>query len=71
MVYSKENLMDIEVTSVSKRSEKLSETTSAIHVITVEDRQRSGASNIPEALRLADDRAIINEAPQESVKKMK
>ena len=50
---SVEELMDIEVISVSKRPEKLLETASAIQVITAEDIRRSGASNIPEALRLA------------------
>ncbi|MGE0680215.1 MAG: TonB-dependent receptor plug domain-containing protein [Candidatus Binatia bacterium] len=48
-----EELMDIEVTSVSKRPEKLSETASAIQVITQEDIRRSGATSLPEALRLA------------------
>jgi len=51
---SLEELMDIEVTSVSKHPEKLSETASAIQVITAKDIRRSGASSIPEALRLAD-----------------
>src|SRR6266849_1259258 len=50
---SLEELMDVEVTSVSKRAEKLSETASAIQVITGEDIRRSGASSLPEALRLA------------------
>jgi len=50
---SLEELMDLEVTSVSKRPEKLSETASAIQVITQEDIRRSGASSLPEALRLA------------------
>jgi iron complex outermembrane recepter protein len=50
---SLEELMNIEVTSVSRRPEKLSETASAIQVITREDIRRSGASSIPEALRLA------------------
>src|SRR2546426_560073 len=50
---SVEELMDIEVTSVSKRPEKLSETASAIQVITQEDIRRSGATSLPEALRLA------------------
>ncbi|HEX5220857.1 MAG TPA: TonB-dependent receptor [Verrucomicrobiae bacterium] len=49
-----EELMSIEVTSVSKRPEKLSETASAIQVITGEEIVRSGASSIPEALRLAE-----------------
>jgi iron complex outermembrane receptor protein len=50
---SVEELMDIEVTSVSKRPERLSETASAIQVITQEDIHRSGATRLPEALRLA------------------
>lgn len=50
---SVDELMDIEVTSVSKRPEKLSETASAIQVITGDDIRRSGATSIPEALRLA------------------
>src|SRR5213593_2595049 len=50
---SMEQLMNIEVTSVSKRPEKLSEAASAIQVITQEDIRRSGASSLPEALRLA------------------
>ena len=45
--------MNIEVTSVSKRSEKLSEVASAIQIITNEEIRRSGATNIPEALKLA------------------
>ena len=50
---SLQELMDIEVTSVSRRPEKLSGTASAIQVITGEDIRRSGASSLPEALRLA------------------
>ncbi len=49
---SVEQLMDIEVTSVSKRPEKLSEAASAIQVITAEDIHRSGATRLPEVLRL-------------------
>jgi iron complex outermembrane receptor protein len=48
-----EELMDVEVTSVSRRPEKLTEAASAIQVITGEDIRRSGANSIPEALRLA------------------
>jgi iron complex outermembrane receptor protein len=47
-----EDLMNIEVTSVSKREEKLSRTASAIFVITQEDIQHSGATNIPDLLRM-------------------
>jgi iron complex outermembrane receptor protein len=50
---SVEELMSIEVTSVSRRSEKLYETASAIQVITQEDIHRFGATRLPEALRLA------------------
>ncbi len=50
---SLEELMDLEVTSVSKRLERLAETASAIQVVTGEDIRRSGATSIPEALRLA------------------
>ncbi len=48
-----EQLMNLEVTSVSKRAERLAQTASAIQVITREDIRRSGASSLPEALRLA------------------
>jgi iron complex outermembrane receptor protein len=50
---SVEELMNVEVTSVSKRAERLSQTASAIQVITEADIRRSGASSLPEALRLA------------------
>src|SRR5882762_7830805 len=46
-------LMNIEVTSVSKQPEKLTGVASAIQVITSEDIRRSGATCLPEALRLA------------------
>ncbi len=48
-----EELMNIEVTSVSKRAQPLSDTASAIFVITQEDIRRSGVTSIPEALRMA------------------
>jgi iron complex outermembrane recepter protein len=51
---SVEDLMNIEVTSVSKQPEKLLDAASAIQVITNDDIERSGATSIPEALRLAD-----------------
>ncbi len=49
---SLEALMDIEVTSVSKRAQKLSDAAAAIFVITQEDIHRSGASNVPQLLRM-------------------
>ena len=50
---SLEELGNIEVTTVSKEPEEVWNTPAAIYVITQEDIQRSGATNIPEALRLA------------------
>jgi iron complex outermembrane receptor protein len=50
---SLEELMDLNVTSVSRRPERLTEAASAIQVITNEEIRRSGARTIPEALRLA------------------
>ena len=40
------------VTSVSKKAQKLTESPAAIYVITQEDIRRSGATSIPEALRM-------------------
>jgi iron complex outermembrane receptor protein len=50
---SLEELMNIEVTSISMRPEKLTEVASAVQVITGEDIYRSGVTRLPEALRLA------------------
>lgn len=50
---SLEDLLDIQVTSVSKREQKLSQTAAAIFVISQEDIRRSGAANIPDLLRMA------------------
>lgn len=49
---SVEELMNIEVTLASRTPQKLTESASAIQVLTGEDIRRSGATNIPEALRL-------------------
>jgi iron complex outermembrane recepter protein len=50
---SMDELLDMVVTSVSKRPEKLLDAASAIQVITGEDIRRAGATSLPEALRLA------------------
>jgi iron complex outermembrane receptor protein len=50
---SLEQLMNIEITSVSKHPENLEQAASAIQVITQEDIRNSGAKTLPEALRLA------------------
>src|SRR5438094_3365038 len=49
---SVEDLMNMQVTSVSKRTQKVADAAAAVYVITQEDIRRSGATNIPEALRL-------------------
>ncbi len=49
---SLEDLMNTEVTSVSKKEQKLSQVAAAIFVITQEDIRRSGATNIPDLLRM-------------------
>ena len=47
-----EELMQIDVTSVSRRAERLNEAAAAITVITQEEIRRSGVTSLPEALRL-------------------
>src|SRR5260370_4746287 len=49
-----EELMNLDVTSVSKQAEPYGRAPAAIQVITQDQIRRSGASSIPEALRLAD-----------------
>jgi iron complex outermembrane receptor protein len=49
---SLEQLMNIEVTSVSKKAQKISHSAAAIFVIAREDIRRSGATNIPDLLRM-------------------
>ncbi len=48
-----EDLLDAEVTSVSKKSERLMDATAAVFVITSEDIRRAGVRTIAEALRMA------------------
>ncbi len=50
---SLEDLMNVEVTSVSRKEQKLSRTAAAAYVISQEDIRRSGATNIPDVLRMA------------------
>jgi iron complex outermembrane receptor protein len=47
-----DDLMNIQVTSVSKKEQKMSNVAAAIFVITQEDIRRSGATNIPDLLRM-------------------
>jgi iron complex outermembrane recepter protein len=50
---SLEQLANLEVTSVSKKAERLSDAPASIFVITADDIRRSGVTSLPEALRLA------------------
>ena len=48
-----EELANIEVTSVSRRPERLQDAPAAVFVITADDIRRAGSRSLPEALRLA------------------
>jgi iron complex outermembrane receptor protein len=48
-----QELMDVEITSVSRQVEKLNEAASAVQVVSGNDIRRSGATSFAEALRLA------------------
>jgi iron complex outermembrane receptor protein len=50
---SLEDLMNVQVYSASKRNEPFFNTAAAVYVITPEDIRRSGATSIPELLRMA------------------
>ncbi|MBS1211668.1 MAG: ligand-gated TonB-dependent outer rane channel [Proteobacteria bacterium] len=47
-----EQLLDMEVSSVSKQARHVSDSPAAVFVLTQEDIRRSGAASIPEALRM-------------------
>jgi len=49
---SVDDLMNVEVTSVSRKGQKLADTAAAVFVITQDDIRRSGATSIPEVLRM-------------------
>src|SRR5688500_16912994 len=48
-----DELMNLEVTTATRRPERLAESASAVQVLTGEEIKRSGAMSLPEALRLA------------------
>ncbi|MCQ1550162.1 MAG: TonB-dependent receptor [Candidatus Accumulibacter phosphatis] len=50
---SLEDLLNVEITSAARKSQRLNDVAAAVYVITREDIERSGATSIPEALRLA------------------
>lgn len=47
-----EELMRIEVTSASRKTQRLADVAASMHVVTADDIRSSGVRNIPEALRL-------------------
>jgi iron complex outermembrane receptor protein len=47
-----EDLMNIEVSSVSKKGQPISRTAAAVYVITQEDIRRSGMTSVPELMRM-------------------
>jgi len=51
--FSLEELKNVEIVSVSKKPQKVSEVPAAVYVISQSDIRRSGATSIPEALRMA------------------
>jgi iron complex outermembrane receptor protein len=48
-----QEVMELEITSVSKKPQTISRSAAAVFVITSDDIRRAGAQNIPDALRLA------------------
>jgi iron complex outermembrane receptor protein len=50
---SLEDLLNTEVTTASKKEQKLAHTAAAVYVISAEDIERAGVTSVPEALRLA------------------
>jgi iron complex outermembrane receptor protein len=50
---SLEELANLQITSVSRRAERLSDAPTSVFVITGDDVRRSGVTSLPEALRLA------------------
>jgi iron complex outermembrane receptor protein len=62
-----EDLMKVEVTIESKEPESLSKVPAAVYVLTAEEIRRSGASNIPEALRAVPGVQVAQQDPSKYV----
>jgi iron complex outermembrane recepter protein len=58
-----EQLADVEITSVSKSPQSLSTAAAAAYVITHDDVIRSGATSLPEILRLAPNLEVMQTSP--------
>jgi iron complex outermembrane receptor protein len=57
---SLDELMNVEITSVSKKAEPLSGAAAAVYVLTGEEIRRSGATTLPDALRLVPGMFVHN-----------
>ncbi|HUN25932.1 MAG TPA: TonB-dependent receptor [Steroidobacteraceae bacterium] len=64
---SVEQLMSVDVTSVSKTAEPLSDAAAAIFVISHDDIVRCGATSIPEILRLAPNLEVFQVSPTDYI----
>jgi iron complex outermembrane receptor protein len=58
-----EELLSMDVTSVSRRAEQLWDTAAPVEVITAEDIRRAGSTTLPEALRLFTGVQVVRIAP--------
>lgn len=58
-----EELSQLDITSVSRRPEKLSDTAAAVSVIRSEDLRRSGVTSLAEAMRLGDGVDVVRVNP--------
>src|SRR6202012_3706186 len=58
-----EQLANVTITSVSKATEPLSDAAAAVYVISHDDVTRSGATSIPEMLRLAPNLEVMQTSP--------
>jgi iron complex outermembrane recepter protein len=64
---SLEQLANVQVTSVSKTGQPLSDAAAAIYVISHDDIVRSGATSLPEVLRLAPNLQVFQTSPSNYV----
>ncbi|HEX5683288.1 MAG TPA: TonB-dependent receptor [Ideonella sp.] len=64
---SLEDLGNLQITSVSKRAERLADAPTSVYVITTNDIRRSGATSLPEALRLAPNLQVARSSASEYV----
>ncbi len=60
-----EDLSDIEVTSVSKRPEPVSQAPASVYVLTNDDIAQSGATSLPEMLRMAPNLEVAQISPSD------